>query len=280
MTYCLGMLLRDGLIMMADTRTNAGIDNLATYRKLRVEGQPGKSLIAIASSGSLSTTQIAMERAREGFLTPDRGIVEQLAYVPRIHRAAFLLGQAIHKTACDWRSLTDPGLQLDASLLVGGSIGGEATRLFMIYGEGNFIECLPETPYLQIGERKFGQPILDRGLTYETELYEALTLGLISFSATIRSNHAVDLPIDVVMVRSGQTVPELNYRIPPDDDYYRQLDGRLSEAIGTILKSLPRPPYAASPGPIPAKVRGPKAVENPSFEPAVGRPGELDISPH
>ena len=165
MTYCLGMMLRDGLVMMADTRTNAGIDNLATYRKLRIFGEDeGRGLIAVASAGSLSTTQIAIERAVEGLVTPDRGRLERLEQAPRIHRAAFLLGQAIRKTTRDWKEMTDDGVQLDASLLVGGSINGEPTRLFMVYGAGNFIECGPETPYLQIGERKFGQPILDRAL--------------------------------------------------------------------------------------------------------------------
>src|SRR3954453_10034955 len=103
MTYCLGMLLRDGLVMMADTRTNAGIDNLSVYRKLRILSEEGKSLSIVASAGSLSTTQIAIERAIEGMVAPDTGVIERLDQEPRIHRAAFLLGQAIRKTTAAWQ---------------------------------------------------------------------------------------------------------------------------------------------------------------------------------
>jgi putative proteasome-type protease len=243
MTYCLGMLLRDGLVMMADTRTNAGIDDLSVYRKLRILGEAGESLIAVASAGSLSTTQIAIERAVEGLVAPDTGAVEPLSHAHRIHRAAFLLGQAIRKTTADWQELSQAGVEFGASLLVGGSVGEERTRLFMVYGAGNFIECGPETPFLQIGERKFGKPILDRALTYDTDLYEALKLGLLSFASTIRSNQAVDLPIDIAVIRNGQTRAELNYRVRPDDSYFRELDSRWGEALNAAISAMPRPPY-------------------------------------
>jgi putative proteasome-type protease len=242
MTYCLGMMLREGLVMMADTRTNAGIDNLASYRKLRLLGQDGVSMIAVASAGSLSTTQIAMERAVEGMSLPPLYQLESLADVDRIHRAAYLLGQAVKKTSSDWRQVTQGDLALDASLLVGGSVGHEKTRLFMIYGEGNFIECCPDTPFLQIGERKFGQPILDEALSYETELYEAMKIGLVSFIMTMRSNRAVDLPIDVVVVRSGETFPEFSYRFTEDDPYYRELDRRWGQTVQAALATIPPPP--------------------------------------
>ena len=243
MTYCLGMMLRQGLVMLADTRTNAGIDNLATYRKLRLLGRDGISMIAVASAGSLSTTQIAVERSIEGMSIPPLFQLEKLATVDRIHRAAYLLGQAIKKTAQDWRQVTQGDVQLDASLLVGGSVGGEKTRLFMIYGEGNFIECGPDTPYLQIGERKFGQPILDQALTYDTDLYEALKLGLLSFNMTIRSNAGVDLPIDVVVVRADETYPELNCRIDSSDKYYSDLDRRWRQALKAAVATIPSATY-------------------------------------
>lgn len=248
MTYCLGMRLRDGLVMMADTRTNAGIDDLSVYRKLRILGEEGKSLVAVASAGSLSTTQIAIERAIEGMVAPDTGTVERISQAPRIHRAAFLLGQAIRKTTRDWREMSQEGVQFDACLLVGGGVGAERTRLFLVYGAGNFIECGPETPYLQIGERKFGKPILDRALTYETDLYEALKLGLLSYASTIRSNHAVGLPIDVVVIRNGQTRAELNYRVRPDDSYFRELDSLWGKTLGAAIVAMPPPPYREEAG--------------------------------
>ncbi len=262
MTYCLGMLLRDGLVMMADTRTNAGIDDLSVYRKLRILGEEGRSLIAVASAGSLSTTQIAIERAIEGQVAPDTRKIERLDQAPHIRRVAFLLGQAIRTTIGDWQEVTTAGVQFEASLLVGGSVGNEQLRLFMIYGAGNFIECGPETPFLQIGERKFGKPVLDRALAYDTDLYEALKLGLLSYNSTIHSNHAVDLPVDVAIVRNGMTRPELNYRIERDDSYYRQLDTLWSEALGAAIAAVPPPPYreAISGASSPAHRPGPEAV--------------------
>ena len=242
MTYCLGMMLREGLVMMADTRTNAGIDNLATYRKLRLLGQDGFSTIVVASAGSLSTTQIAIERSIEGMSIPPLFQLEKVSTVDRIHRAAYLLGQAVKKTAHDWRQATQEDIALDASLLVAGSIGRERPRLFMIYGEGNFIECCRDTPYLQIGERKFGQPILDEVLTYETDLYDALKIGLISFNMTMQSNRAVDLPIDVVIVREGETVPEFVYRFERDDPYYIDLDRRWTHTLREAVARIPPPP--------------------------------------
>ncbi|MFL5297918.1 MAG: peptidase [Phenylobacterium sp.] len=266
MTYCLGMLLREGLIMMADTRTNAGIDNLSTYRKLRVLGQEGESLIAVASAGSLSTTQIAIERAIEGFIAPDTGIKEMLGGVQRIHRAAFLLGQAIRKTTQDWKDFTQEGIALDASLLVGGTVRGERTRLFMIYGAGNFIECGPETPFLQIGERKFGQPILDRALRYETPLVDALKLGLLSFNTTMRSNDGVDLPIDIMTARAGFPQAEMTYRVTAGDPYYRQLDAAWSGALTAAIAAIPSPPYMDRAANEASKsVRRPKADEMAHF---------------
>jgi putative proteasome-type protease len=246
MTYCLGMLLRQGLIMMADTRTNAGVDNLATYRKLRILGDDARGVFALASAGSLSTTQIAIERALEGIVAPDTGAVERIGDATRIHRVAFLLGQAVRITTRDWKAFTEVEFGLDAALLVGGSLGGEPTRLFMVYGAGNFIECGPETPYLQIGERKFGQPILDRGLSYETELYEGLKIGLVSYLGTMRSNTGVDLPIDIMVARNGQPRAELIHRIAPDDAYFHELGGLWAEAIGQALAGLPAPPYRSS----------------------------------
>src|SRR5207302_8873014 len=125
-----------------------------------------------------------------------------LATVGSIHRAAYLLGQAVRASRDDMEGLKQADISFDASLLVGGSVAGEPTRLFLVYGAGNFIECGPDTPYLQIGETKYGKPILDRALTYETELDEAVKIALISFSSTMRSNLAVGLPIDMMTARA------------------------------------------------------------------------------
>ena len=243
MTYCVGLLVKEGLAMMADTRTNAGVDNISTYRKLRVFGNDGQRLIAVASAGSLSTTQAALERAQLGFTAPDTQELESLSTVSSIHRAAYLLGQAVRSTKDAMEGLTQGDINFDATLLVGGCVGGEPTRLFLVYGAGNFIECGSDTPYLQIGETKYGKPILDRALTYETALDEAVKIGLISFSSTMRSNLAVGLPIDLVTARAGEARASLTHRIDDHDEYYRDLNDRWSAALRAAQASIPRPPY-------------------------------------
>lgn len=243
MTYCVGLLVKDGLAMLADTRTNAGVDNISTYRKLRVFGNDGQRLIAVASAGSLSTTQQALERVQLGFAAPDTGETETLLGVSSIHRAAYLVGQAVRFTKDEMEGLKQGDINFDATLLVGGSVGGEPTRLFLVYGAGNFIECGPDTPYLQIGETKYGKPILDRALTYDTDLNEAVKIGLISFSSTMRSNLAVGLPIDLMTTRAGESRATLVHRIDDHDEYYRDLDDRWSEALRVAQASIPRPPY-------------------------------------
>lgn len=242
MTYCVGILVRDGFAMLADTRTNAGVDNVSTYRKLRVFGNDGQRLIAVASAGSLSTTQVALERAAQGVTTPDSTKTESLLSAPSIHRAAYLLGQALRITRDEMEGLKQEEVNFDATLLVAGSVGGETTRLFLVYGAGNFIECETDTPYLQIGEVKYGKPILDRALTYDTELDEAVKIALISFSSTMRSNLAVGLPIDLVTARAGQA-KGLVHRITDEDAYFRDLDERWSAALKAAQASIPTPPY-------------------------------------
>jgi putative proteasome-type protease len=244
-TYCVGIRVEGGFAMLADTRTNAGVDNVSTYRKLRVFGNDGERLIAVASAGSLSTTQGALERATKGFQAPDAKGAESLLSAPSIHRVAWLLGQALHATQGELESLKQEDVNFDATLLVAGSVGGEPTRLFMVYGAGNFIECRKDTPYLQIGEVKYGKPILDRALTYDTDLDEAVKIALISFSTTMRSNLAVGLPIDLVTARTGRTKAELVHRITEEDDYFRDLEDRWSAALKAAQASIPRPPYGS-----------------------------------
>lgn len=244
MTYCLGILVKQGFAMLADTRTNAGVDNVSTYRKLRVFGNDGRRLIAVASAGSLSTTQIALERAIQGVSAPDTEETESLLTAPSIHRAAWLLGQALHATREEMEGLKQEDVNFDATLLVAGSVDGEATRLFLVYGAGNFIECGEDTPYLQIGEVKYGKPILDRALTFDTDLDEVVKIALISFSSTMRSNLAVGLPIDLVTARAGQSKAELVHRITGEDDYYRDLDERWSAALKAAQAAIPKPPWS------------------------------------
>ena len=229
--------------MLADTRTNAGVDNISTYRKLRVHGNDGKRLIAIASAGSLSTTQAAIQRLSQGIINPETGESETLDTVPNIFSAALAAGRALRASRDAMAGLQAEDVNFDATFLVGGSVGGERTRLFLVYSAGNAIECGPETPYLQIGENKYGKPILDRALRHKTDIKEAVKVALISFDSTMRSNLAVGLPLDLLIVRSGQTRAETLIRIDDSDPYFHDLSQRWSDALAHAREEIPSPPY-------------------------------------
>lgn len=268
MTYCVGMLLKDGLVMMADTRTNAGVDNISTFRKLHVFEAGAKYTIVVASAGSLSTTQEALGLVREGVLNPETGEAETLETMPNMFRAAQLIGRALRKARHDVGSALEGEEQVsaDVTFLVGGRVGSERLRLFLIYGAGNFIEAGADTPYFQIGETKYGKPVIDRALTHGTELYEAMKIGLVSFNSTMRSNLAVGMPIDAIVLREGGTGIELSCRIEADDPYWRELGERWSTALRQAQASIPRPPYA----PAEQASASASAPSTPARSPSVG----------
>lgn len=243
MTYCIGMLVREGLVMMADTRTNAGVDNISSYRKLRLFGNDGKRLIAVCSAGSLSTTQGAVQRVSSGVVNPETEKTESWNSFTCIYDAAVAAGRALRAVRDSMRDLAQPGVNFDATLLVGGSINGEPSRLFLVYSAGNTIECAADTPYLQIGELKYGKPILDRAVHYDTPLNEALKIGLISFDSTMRANLAVGLPIDILVADAGAGQARINRRIEESDDYYLDLSLKWHQKLAKATEELPLPPY-------------------------------------
>ncbi len=244
MTYCVGLLLKDGLVMICDTRTNAGVDNVASFRKLHVIEEPGERVLALASSGNLSVTQSVVSLLTEGLTDPVTGEVETLARAPSMFKAAQLVGRAVREIyRIDGSGLQQHGGHFDVSLLLGGQIKGRRLRLFMIYAAGNFIEATPDTPFLQIGEHKYGKPILDRAIRNNTDLYDALKIGLISVDSTMRSNLAVGLPLDLLVLRRDALQTELTYRIESGDSYFEDLRQRWSEALRATQQAIPRPPY-------------------------------------
>jgi putative proteasome-type protease len=243
MTYCAGILVREGLVMIADTRTNAGLDNVSTFRKLNLFSAPDRTL-ALASAGNLSVTQTVLGLLQEGVLNPETGEVETLETAPTLFRAAQVVGRAIRKVhALDGAALEEARVKFDISFLFGGRIEGGPMRLFMIYAAGNFIECGQDAPFLQVGEHKYGKPILDRAVTYETHLYDALKVGLISMDSTMRSNLGVGLPIDVLVMRTETIKPELVHRIDAGEPYFHDLRERWSAALRAAHMAIPRPPY-------------------------------------
>jgi putative proteasome-type protease len=240
-------LVRDGIVMIADTRTNAGLDNVSTFRKLHVFRRPGERILALASSGNLSISQSVVSILNEGMESPATGEMETLMNAPTMFQAAQRIGRAIrmvHDT--DAPALQASNLEFEVAFLFGGQIKDGPLRLFMIYPAGNFIECTIDTPYLQIGEHNYGKPILDRAVTFETDLDDALKIGLISMDSTMRSNLGVGMPIDFMVAKRDVCVDELSFRIEPGDPYFTALREQWSGALRAAHIAIPRPPYRAT----------------------------------
>jgi putative proteasome-type protease len=232
MTYCCGILVRDGLVMFADTRTNAGVDNISTFRKLHVFSKPGERIISVATAGNLSISQSVVSMLREGWENPETGETETLMTAPTLFQAAQRVGRTIRKIHEEEASALEANdVRFDVSFLLGGQVKGERPRLFLLYSAGNFIECTQDTPYLQIGEHKYGKPILDRVARPEMRLGEAAKLMLLSFDSTLRSNLSVGMPIDVLVYERDSLDIRRERRIEADDDYFRNLSAAWSTAL-------------------------------------------------
>jgi len=242
MTYCVALNVRDGLVMLADTRTNAGSDNVRTFRKLHVVEVPGERVLAIMAAGNLALSQSVMNLLAEGVET-ERG-VETLHNVPTVFRAANLIGAAVRQVfRVDGEALQAQNVSFDVSFLLGGQIAGGPMRLFQIYAAGNFVEAGPDMPFLQIGEHKYGKPILDRALRHETPLEDGVKLVLISMDSTLRSNLTVGLPVDLLLLRTGTLRVEMQRRIGEDDPYFRMIRERWSSALREAYQGIPRPDW-------------------------------------
>jgi putative proteasome-type protease len=236
--------VHDGLVMIADTRTNAGVDNVSTFRKLHIYTQPGERIMALASSGNLSLSQTVRSMLTEGIENPETGELETLMNAPTMFQAAQRIGNAVRDIqALEGKVLAEASVDHEIAFLFGGQIKGGELRLFMIYSAGNFIECTTDTPYLQIGEHKYGKPVLDRAISFDTDIYDALKIGLISMDSTMRSNLGVGLPIDLMVTRRDACESEVNYRIEPGEPYFQDLRERWSTALRAAHIAIPRPPY-------------------------------------
>ena len=200
MTYCVGMLLDAGLVCLSDSRTNAGVDHINTFRKMNLFERPGERVLVLMSAGNLALTQTLVSLLRERLATDG----PNLYTVTNMFEAARHVGDCLREVhARDGEALKEFGIEFNASLILGGQILGEEPRLFQIYAAGNFIEATRDTPYFQIGEAKYGKPIIDRVIRPETTLDEAAKCALISMDSTIRSNLSVGLPLDLLVLRTG-----------------------------------------------------------------------------
>jgi len=234
--------------MIADTRTNAGIDNVATFRKLHVFEKPGQAIMGIATAGNLAVSQSVISLITEGMEHPETHERQTILDMPSMFTAAQFVGRAVREA----RNAIGEGMHqaeagtFDVSMLLGGQVAKGRLRLFMIYAAGNFIEATADTPYLQIGEHKYGKPILDRSVTEATTLDEALKLGLISMDSTIRSNLGVGLPIDILTIKRDTVRLALKYRVEAAEPYFHDLRERWSAALRAAHKAIPPPPYTST----------------------------------
>lgn len=243
MTYCLGMLLDQGLIMMADTRTNAGVDNFSSYRKLHALIDEPERQIFVATAGNLSVSQAVVSLLREG-LESGEDISRTLAGAGTMFRAAQTIGEALQSATRSIRQALDRSEEDGgADLLVGGRIGPGAPKLYLMYHAGNFIECEAEVPFFQIGETKYGRPILDRIVRSSTSLAEAVKIGFLSFDSCMRSNLGVARPIDVMVMPADPGAPVLTRRVEADDGYFNDLSSRWSAMLLEATRAIPDPPF-------------------------------------
>ncbi|MGS0756271.1 peptidase [Roseateles sp. GG27B] len=236
MTYCVAMRLDAGLLFASDSRTNAGVDQIATFRKMSVFEIPGERLIVLLSAGNLATTQsvISLLRQRIEHEGP------HLLNLASMYEVAELVGRTVKEIVArdSVEKTLSQGVNFGGNFLVGGQLQGEAPRLFHVYPQGNFIEACDDTPYFQIGESKYGKPIIDRVINTGTSLKEAAKCTLISFDSTIRSNLSVGLPIDMLLYRTDTFAPAEPHRITADDP-----DDKLRRGWGDGLKRV----FASSP---------------------------------
>ena len=239
MTYCVAMSLDEGMLFASDSRTNAGLDHVSSFCKMTVFEQPSQGVLVLLNSGNLATTQQVVSRLKAHVKHTDKPLTE----MDSVFSVAELLGKhlraVVNRTQEESMGQTD--VDFSATFLLGGQLRGEEPRLFLVYPQGNFIETTADTAFFQIGESKYGKPILDRVVQPALPLYEAVKCALVSFDSTIKSNLSVGLPIDLALVRRDQFAIAMRHRIDADDAYFRQLRTDWSQGLRRVFNELPEP---------------------------------------
>jgi putative proteasome-type protease len=239
-TYCVGMLLDKGLVLMSDTRTNSGVDNISTFRKMHHWTVPGERIIAIMTAGNLATTQGVISQIEER----NKAHAERhnsLLEAETMFQVAGAVGKMLRDTiaATDKQNGEEAAGNFTASMIVAGQIRGGKPRLFLIYPEGNFIEASFDTPFFQIGETKYGRPIIIRGYDREMSFEDAVKLVMVSFDSTIKANLSVGLPLDLLVIEKDNFEPVHQRRITAQDPYYQAVSAGWGEALKNAFHSLP-----------------------------------------
>lgn len=238
MTYCVGLLLNDGIVCLSDTRTNAGLDNISTYRKMFTFTADDR-VIAIMTAGSLSVTQTALARLDEAASDDDATPQTSILLAPTLLQVAEIVGRTLSDTSQEVASrMGANAASATASMILAGQREGGDMRMFLIYPEGNFIEATADTPYLQIGEHKYGKPILDRVVTMETSLSDAKKAVLLSMDSTLRSNLSVGMPLDLVVIGKDALKVTEERRIEPHDPDFAEMSRAWSTALKDAFSTI------------------------------------------
>ncbi|MBK8070568.1 MAG: proteasome-type protease [Ramlibacter sp.] len=256
MTYCVGIKLNAGLVFLSDSRTNAGLDQISTFRKMIVYEKPGDRFMVLLSAGNLSISQSVREILQVEHLKehPDSEPIT-IWNAKSMFDATRVLGAAVrHVHERDAESLKQAGVDFNVSLIFGGQIAGEGMRLFQVYSAGNFIEATPETPYFQVGESKYGKPVLDRVITPDTPLDEAAKCALVSMDSTMKSNLSVGLPLDMVVYEEGRLQTDRVVCIDENNPYFRMLHGSWGQKLREVFDSIEDPMWSGGATDIPLLV--------------------------
>jgi len=242
MTYCVAMSVREGLVFLSDTRTNAGVDHVSTFRKMTVFEQPGERVLVVLAAGNLALTQSVLQLLVEP-AAPERA---SLWNVPNVYEAARVIGEAVREVHhLHAQPLQEFGVEFNCSFLLGGQIRGQAMRLFQIYSAGNFIEVSTVNPYFQIGEAKYGKPIIDRVLTPDTPLHEAAKCALVSMDSTLRSNVSVGLPLDLLVYERDSLRVTHFAQLDSENAYFQMIHNTWGERLRQVFTEIPDPDWTS-----------------------------------
>ena len=271
MTYCVGIRLNAGLVFLSDSRTNAGLDAISTFRKMMIYEQPGERFMVMLSAGNLSISQSVREVLQVEKLDNGPGEPLTIWNAKSMFDATRVLGAAVRRVyEQDGPSLKQAGVDFNASMIFGGQIKGEAMRLFLVYSAGNFIEATRETCFFQVGESKYGKPILDRVLTPTTPLDEAAKCALVSMDSTLKSNLSVGLPLDLLVYHEGTFQSSEHACIDEQNPYFKMIHTTWGQRLREVFEGIDDPRWDGG------QAAHPLMVESPRFEPMrkISNPGE------
>ncbi len=241
MTYCLSLLCREGLVFVSDSRTSAGMDNITIHPKLRIYGKPGERILCLMTSGNLSLSQAVIAHVEEETLRAESDpAIPHLLNQISLYETARYLGMKVREVAAlDRDALEKDGYNFDVNFLMGGQIIGSSPQIFRVYPQGNAMHADHDSPFLQIGEFKYGKPLLDRGFAYDTSLIEAVKFGVLSLEATMKSNVSVGTPFDVFCYEKDSFEIKYRYRLEEDDPYMLQVRAKWQDGLVRLVRDVP-----------------------------------------